>query len=225
MDKANEDINKIISFEWDMFQAVNEGGPRASCQEDRDTFEGMRRGQFEAWSPEACETYADDLANAELDERNLVKEKYIHMMKYSSPNQYEQLIQTIPMPDDVVKMLAQEVSDKLLEQTSALFKEYPYVSGSGRPMRSVSDFSGVTSVETYQLGELLTYSPQTLTALKNHLLALEEQGSSLARNILENSTKHYGYKTLEDAEAATKACIDAAGIQITYGCDSGKCGV
>lgn len=213
-------IDKIISLEWDMFQAVNEGGPRADCQDDRLTFEGMRRGQFESWSKSVCASYLDDLLNAILDGRNLITEKYIHMMKYSSPIQYDALKINIQMPVEKAEILAQEISDKLLEQTVDLFKDYPYVSGSGRPLRSISDFTGVTSIETYQLGELLTYSANTLTILKTYLLNLEQNGKALARMILENSVKHYGYKTLEAAEAATKARIDKEGIKISFGCDS-----
>lgn len=213
MDRFNDTLDKdaligqIISLEWDMFQAVNEGGPRASCQEDRVTFEGMRRGQFEAWSRDACESYRDDLLNAVLDERNLATEKYIHMMRYSSPSQYGELIKMIPVPDGTAAALAREVSDKLLEQAAVLFNAYPYVTGSGRPLRAVSDSSGVISIESYQLGELLTYSYRTLCLLHDHLMELEKNGRSLARDILENSVKHYGYQTLEEAEAATKARI------------------
>ncbi len=217
----NSCIHKIISLEWDMFQAVNEGGPRADCQEDRLTFEGMRRGQFESWSHDVCESYLDDLLNAVLDGRNLVTEKYIHMMKHASPTQYIALSKTIQLPDAETEKLAQNISDILLAQTVDLFQNYPYVSGSGRPLRSISDFSGITSIETYQLGELLTYSEKTLRLLKNHLLALEKNGKSLARSILENSVKHYGYKTLEEAETATKFRIDQEGIKISFSCDGG----
>ncbi len=221
METKNELIKKIISFEWDMFQAVNEGGPRASCQNDRKTFEGMRRGQFQAWSDDVLSSYYDDLTGAVLDGRNLVMEKYIHMMKHAEPGQYEQLLGQMQMPDDTVTRLAQDISDKLLDQTVTLFEKYPYVSGSGRPLRSVSDLAGVTSIETYQVGELLTYSQKTLEALKKHLLALEADGQSLAENILANSVKHYGYKTLEDAEAATRKRIEEAGIQVTFNNESG----
>ena len=224
METRDELIKKIITFEWDMFQAVNEGGPRASCQNDPATFEGMRRGQFEAWSDGTLASYADDLANAVLDERNLVMEKYIHMMKHSEPLQYEKLISLVTLPNPVVKALAQEISDKLLEQTVRLHQDYPYVSGSGRPLRSSSDLSGVTSIETYQLGELYTYSKKTLESLKAHLLSLETAGQSLAKNILENSVRHYGYQTLEDAEAATKKRIDEAGIQVTIDNDGSAAG-
>ncbi len=224
METRDELIKKIITFEWDMFQAVNEGGPRASCQNDPATFEGMRRGQFEAWSDETLASYADDLANAVLDGRNLVMEKYIHMMKHSEPAQYEKLISLITLPDDGIKALAQEISDKLLEQTVRLHQDYPYVSGSGRPLRSVSDLSGVTSIETYQLGELYTYSKKTLKSLKARLLALEADGQSLAKNILQNSVRHYGYKTLEDAEAATKKRVDEIGVEVTINDDGGTTG-
>jgi hypothetical protein len=226
MDRINDTsdkeavIHKIVALEWDMFQAVNEGGPRASCQEDRVTFEGMRRGQFEAWPQETCESYLDDLLNALLDGRNLVTEKYIHMMKNTSPVQYNTLITKLPQPDEQISVLARQISDKLLDQTVELFKSFPYVSGSGRPLRSASDFNGVTSIETYQLGELLTYSEKTLRLLKENLLALEMDGRPMAREILANSVKHYGYKTLEEAEAATKARIEREGIRISFGCDN-----
>ncbi|NMA25298.1 MAG: DUF4125 family protein [Clostridiales bacterium] len=213
-------IDRIVSLEWDMFQAVNKGGPRASCQDDRATFEGMRRGQFEAWSAAACRSYLDDLLNAALGGRNLVTEKYIHMMKYTFPAQYDELIKRIPVPDEQVVKLAGEITDKLLEQTAVLFKHYPRVTGLGRPLRSVSDFSGVTSIETYQLSELLTYSVKTLRLLKDHLIALEKDGKQLARVIYENSVKHYGYKTLDEAEASIKTRMDQKGAVISSGCDA-----
>jgi hypothetical protein len=219
MESKSELIKRIIAFEWDMFQAVNEGGPRASCQNDPETFEGMRRGQFEAWSEAACASYFDDLAGAVLDGRNLVTEKYIHMMKNSEPGRYEKLTELIPMPGGDVRALAREISDKLLEQTVALFEAYPHVSGAGRPLRSASDLSGVTSIETYQLGELYTYSAKTLEALRAHLLALEAEGRSLAQEILENSVRHYGYTSLDEAETSARRRAEAAGVEVTFNND------
>jgi hypothetical protein len=51
---------------------------------------------------------------------------------------------------------------------------------------------------------MLTYSLRTLEALRNHLAALEKDGQFLARNIMENSVRHYGFKTLQEAETVTK---------------------
>lgn len=204
IDDTEKMIDQIISLEWDMFQAVNEGGPRATCQEDRATFEGMRRGQFAAWSHGARAAYLEDLLNAELDGRNLVREKYIHMMKNVAPAQYALLAETIPLPEPDVVKLAGEISDSLLAQTQPMFDRYPHIAGAGRPLRSSADTSFVTSIETYQYSELLTYSEETLSALKAHLEALEKEGRLLAREILENTVRYYGYQSLEAAENAAK---------------------
>jgi hypothetical protein len=198
-------IDDIVLIEWEMFQAVNEGGPRADCQNDRRTFEGMRRAQFLAWSDESRQAYFEDLTNAVRDGRNLVAEKYIHMMASTSPAQYAQLARNIPLPNTMQESLAREISDKLLKQTANLHKTYPHLAYSGRPLRADMDISGVISIETYQLGELFTYSENTLRLLKDHLLSLEKEGRSLAAEILENTVRFYGYTSLESAEAAVKA--------------------
>ncbi|MDR3278128.1 MAG: DUF4125 family protein [Oscillospiraceae bacterium] len=216
-----EVIDQIVFLEWSMFQSVNEeSGVRAECQDDYDTFDGMRRGQFEAWSQDAAESYLKDLMVAAQTERNLISEKYIRMMKPTAPARYETLAAALVKPSPRAQTAANEISEKLLTQTSALFAKYPYVSGSGRPLRSSADFSGVVSIETYQLGELLTYSERTLLALRGHLLALEEEGRSLAEEILLNSVKFYGYKTLAEAEASAKAHAEEEVVEISYGCEA-----
>ncbi|MDR1298993.1 MAG: DUF4125 family protein [Oscillospiraceae bacterium] len=220
-----ETVDLIVSREWNMFQAVNEGGARADCQDDRVTFDGMRRGQFDAWPQEAAESYLGDLEAAEESGRNLVAEKYIHMMRTTEPSKYERLSAQMPQPSAAARGLAEKLSGKLLEQTRGLFGDYPYVAGSGRPLYSTQDFGGVTSIETYQLGELLTYSERTLGAVLRHVDALEAEGVSFAKTVLENSAAFYGYKSLEEAEAATKERIDAIGFEFSYGCsDCGSCG-
>ena len=55
-------IDKLISLEWKMFHSVNgEDGPKASCQEDPVTFEGMRRAQFNAWDDKTVMSYLNDV--------------------------------------------------------------------------------------------------------------------------------------------------------------------
>lgn len=205
MDDDSDTVQTIVALEWDMFQAVNEGGPRASCQNDRSTFEGMRRGQFEAWSEDVRASYLSDLRSAVSAGRNLVNEKYIHMMEHSSPDRYEILSGSIPMPDAQVRELASRIADKLIGQTEVLASQFPRVCGTARPLRSTEDSRDETSVESYQTGELLTYSAKTLELLKRHLLALDEEGRSLARILLENSVRFGGFASLEEAEAALEA--------------------
>jgi hypothetical protein len=102
-----------------------------------------------------------------------------------------------------VRALATEVSALLLEETHALYDAYPWLTGHSRPLYSEFD-SVATSVETYQLSELLTYSEKTLSALKGHILSLADGGRSLARMIMENTVRLYGYQSLDSAESASE---------------------
>jgi hypothetical protein len=205
MISSKEIIDRIVNIEWDMFQNVNKPDVRAACQDDRNTFEGMRRGQFEAWSVETAESYLNDLREALAAGRNLVMEKYIHMMKNISPLQYEKLMKFLTFPGKESMKLVEAITEKMIAQTIELFEKYPYVSDSCRPLHSADDRQDVTSIETYQRGELQTYSNRTLKAYNKHLLALEAVGISLAKLILEGSAKRCGYITLDDAEATTRS--------------------
>ena len=207
MNRNQEIIRKIVRIEWDMFTSINEGKSRASCQDDRITFEGMRAAQFNAWSPGACESYLGDLEAALGDGRNLVEEKYIHMMRTTAPQQYDALLPRITPPSGQARAMAHEISNILIEQTRILFEDYPYVAGHGRPLNSIHDYD-VVSFETYQFSELLTYSGKTLSELKDHILALEKNGAYLARIILENTVGFFGYRSLDAAEKATRERIE-----------------
>ncbi len=83
-------IEKIISIEWTMFDAVENISGRASCQDDYDTFRIMRKSQLEAWNAETLESYLNDLKTAQENGRNLLSEKYAFMMEYTSPDEFEQ---------------------------------------------------------------------------------------------------------------------------------------
>ena len=190
----------IIAAEWEMFQATQNVGGRASCQDDYKTFHGMRKGQFDAWSDEACSSYLDDLRGASLEGRNLIAEKYLNMMKNSHPEEYEKQKHFLPFMSELKLQTADEICNEMIEQTIPLRKAYPHVGDSGRPLFSKDD-KYFTSVQTYQLGELLTYSERTLLLLKKHLFALKAEGKSLARDILSNSVCSYGFSSLEEAEA------------------------
>ena len=204
MQPKEETIKRIIDLEWPMFHNVNGDGPKASCQNDRDTFEGMRRGQYEAWDEKTCQAYLRDLETAAAQGRNLPAEKYIHMMRSTAPGDYEKLKALLPPRDERAERLADEITAKLVGQTEVLRERYPRVGGAGRPLYTTQDGPGVTSVETYQRGELYTYSYETLRALREHLLALETNGESLAERILAGSVAYYGYASLEEAENGQK---------------------
>ncbi len=75
----------------------------------------------------------------------------------------------------------------------------------GRPLYASEDGDGFTSVETYQKGELYTYSAATLEKLLACIRAKEAAGVNFAREILERTVARYGFSSLEDAERTVAA--------------------
>lgn len=191
---------QIVTAEWDMFQGTHNLGGRASCQDDYDMFHKMRMAQFGAWSDEAAASYLEDLTAARAAGRNLVAEKYLHMMKSTHPAEYEAQKHLLPTVSEEKAALANEICGEMLAQTVPLREAFPHVGDTGRPLFSDADRFGFTSVQTYQLGELLTYSEHTLRLLKKHLFALKAQGRSLAREVTANSICACGFSSLEEAD-------------------------
>ena len=89
-------IEKIVELEWQQFQKVQNEGGRASCQDNRPTFNIMRTSQFLVWKMEILESYYQDLQDAESKGWNLLTEKYARMMESTAPVQYEQLKERLP---------------------------------------------------------------------------------------------------------------------------------
>ena len=197
--------DQLVALEWDMFQHTRNRGGRASCQDDYATFCKMRTAQFSAWSDEAAESYLADLTAAALQGRNPVAEKYLHMMKSTHPAEYEAQKHLLPPVSGEKAALAEEICAEMLAQTAALREVFPLVGASGRPLLRSADPEGFVSLQTYQLGELLTYSEQTLRLLKAHLFALKAEGRSLAEEITARSVCACGFSSLQEAEAFLSA--------------------
>lgn len=197
-------IISILEKEWQMFQAVNRGLARADCQDDPETFARMRCAQFLTWSEEACRSYEQDLTNAEAEGRNLVEEKYIHMMEHCEKGRYAELKSRLPQITPEHKALAQTVNCRLITEAKTLREQYPFLNRTGRPLESASDTAADTSLETYQLGELLTYSRQTLELLLSHIETLEARGESLAMQIQLLSLQAVGFQSIEEAAASVE---------------------
>lgn len=205
-----ETINGIIEKEWTMFHNVN-GDDRTGCQEDRHTFEIMRRAQYDAWDEATVNSFYNDICTAEQEGRNLSREKYIRMMERTDPAAYENFCGELPEVSPEKRALADALWQKYLEQTLAMRKEYPFLALGGRPT-SAEEESHWASVETYQIGESLTYSEATLRSLLAHCKALEAQGVSLVMEIQRNTVVGLGFASLQEAEdAMTRQLIRVSG--------------
>lgn len=187
-------------MEWKQFDAVQNEGGRASCQDDFQTFEIMRKSQFLVWPEEVLASYEEDVKEASNKNWNLITEKYARMMESTNPSQYETLKDKLPkrsperisIQDEVV-----EIQVKWMEEFAASF---PRIAGNARSIRKETDTPYLTSYETYLRGELSTYSDKTFHLYKNFIFKMNEENNNIVRTIQENTASMYGYKSLEDAE-------------------------
>jgi hypothetical protein len=165
----------------------------------------MRLAQFEAWSFDALNSYLLDLRRAEESGVNILEEKYINMMAETDPDLYVKLAETHGELHGEVKELVAGIMALLMRQTAALFRRYPCITSRGRPLNARENELDATSIETYQRGELLTYSQSTLKALLAHINALALRDISFVENILLNSIRFYGFNTLDEAESFARS--------------------
>jgi len=213
-------LERVLDVEWGMFTAVNAGAEKASCQEDENTFRAMRTAQFAAWPLDALQSYEEDLNRAARDGRNLIREKYIHMMRTTAPGAYSALAVSIPVPSAEAAALTEQISALLIEETRELFGRYPYISGSARPLLSQADTAEQTSVETYNKGELFTYSEKTLSLLFAFIAKIHPTPQPYAYRVLHNTVASYGYNSLEEAERAALEEAFGRGVasELKFGC-------
>ena len=194
-------IESIIQMEWEFFDKVENEGGRASCQDNWETFSKMRRSQYMAWPEPLLESWKSDLVRANEEGRNPLTEKYGYMMCISDPEGNEETALRLPSVSPEKIEAARRIVDRLIPQNEVFRAKYPRISGRGRPLRTSEEpAAGWTSIETYELGELWTYSQKTLELFEANLDAFEKEGKSYPETVVENGLKLRGFKSLEDAE-------------------------
>ena len=201
-------MRQILDIEWEMFHTVEGIEGPAVCQQDRKTFDLMRESQIQSWNDAVAESYLDDLALADAHGRNLMTEKYARMMEYTSPCEFRRIEAKLPPLDEEAVPFVERLTRRLVGWQEDVMENYPYLGGQGRPIHSVDDNKYTPSFETYNRGELSTYSARTLELLEQHYTEIAAAGENPAEIILRNTIKHYGYSSLDRAEAVQKARIE-----------------
>ncbi|WP_414151456.1 DUF4125 family protein [Acetobacterium carbinolicum] len=196
----NNLIENIIALEWDEFQKVNNEGGRTSCQNDWKTFQIMRRSQFLAWNEEMQESYHSDLVTTINNGRNLLTEKYARMMESTAPEKYQALKDKLPLITEEKKKLIERITQISIKWQEEFAREYPNISEQGRPIHADEDGPFTTSIETYERGELSTYSEKTLKLYNKFITQLLEENKNLSKIVVENTVREYGFASLDQAE-------------------------
>lgn len=195
----------IVDMEWTLFDAVQNKGGRASCQDDKSTFFIMRGSQIDAWNDEMRTSYGLDLQRAGKENRNLLSEKYGYMMARTNPDEFAELAHQLPPRSDRKERYIDQICQAHVRWLQELAVHYPALTGQGRGITKESDSPYATSFETYLWGELATYSMETVELYWQYVLELQRMGKNLNRMILEGTVKCYGYGSLEEAERVQRA--------------------
>ena len=201
-------VDEIVKREWEQFQHTQNVGGRASCQDNFPVLYVMRTSQAMAWSEEMAASWLADLKHADAIDRNLVTEKYARMMRFTVPEEYAAFESQLPKLEKGVEELARELTDMSVKWAEETAKKYPHVCGRGRSLHSSEDTPWNTSLESYSIGELETYSLATLKLFKTYYDEKLARGENLYEEIEENTAKLMGYESLAKAEESMAARRD-----------------
>lgn len=192
-------IENIIFLEWKQFQATQNEGGRASCQDDFETFNIMRQSQYLAWYDDVLQSYYEDILEAEKKPWNLVTEKYARMMESTAPEEYKQLEDKLPKLSSERIEKQEKIIRKRVQWEEEFGKKYPALHDTARPVHTYEDTEWETSFETYERGELSTYSDKTVDLYLKMVENMDEKGENLSEITVSYMVKFYGYDSLEKA--------------------------
>lgn len=200
----NELIGKIVDEEWAQFQLVNNQGGHASCQDDWRQFDIMRRSQFSVWPETLLQSYYSDLLTAGIEGRNLIFSKYAYMMERTDPAGYERIKHVLPEISPERRAFMEPAVQIQVQWAEDFAHDFPKFAGRGRMIRAADECCGMTSVETYQHGELYSYGEETQLLYCEFVFRCEQEGKNLTYLVREQMAKMYGYESVEDCERSIK---------------------
>ena len=183
--KQNRIIEAILDIELGMFLSVN-SGQTSGCQGHPESFKLHRRAQFSAWSFDTLSSYLEDLRRAQGSGKNLMRQKYARMQGL--------------IPQENLNPLIDAITRIKIGWQAEMFRKYPALMHSARPLTGDEGDARMTSFETYARGELETYSDRTLELLHADMVAKLDAGINVSEEVYEFLARENGYASLQEAE-------------------------
>ena len=195
-------IKEIIDREWEMFSVLKNTGGIAECQNNKPEFIIMRSGQWDNLPDKILESYKQDLIDAKEFGRNLLEEKYIRMMEYSAPSEFEGVKHLLPNISNGSLTLIKQIQKIYLNWGDEFESKFPKFSKLCRPLRSSGDIPERASVQTYLIGELSSYSTRTVLFYYDYVKQCVEKGINLIYVTHTDVVKKKGFNSIEEVESA-----------------------
>lgn len=196
-----EIVDKIARLEFKAFDKVKNEGGRAYCQNDWPTFSVMRKSQYLTWNHTMLVQYLYDFTREFSLGHNLITEKYGRMMESTATERYEEIKENFPQLSEEKKAIIEQIVSVQMSMMEEFAKEHPKVAGNARSLHTYEDNLVNTSYETYLRGEISTYSDKMLQLYAAYVIEKATKNENIARQIIENTAKLYGYQNLEEFEA------------------------
>ena len=195
-------IKEIIDREWEMFSVLKNTGGIAECQNNKPEFLIMRSGQWDNLPDKILESYKQDLIDAKEFGRNLLEEKYIRMMEYSAPSEFEGVKHLLPDISNGSLTLIKQIEKIYLNWGDEFESKFPKFSKLCRPLRSSGDIPERASVQTYLIGELSSYSTRTVLFYYDYVKQCVEKGINLIYVTHTDVVNKKGFNSIEEVESA-----------------------
>lgn len=193
-------VDYLVALEFDTFDKTRNEGGRASCQDDFETFEIMRKSQYLTWTREMLISLICDFQENNAAGWNMITEKYGRMMESTAPEEYEKIKSRFPKVSEEKRAIVEQVVAIQVKWMEEFADKHPNVSMRGRRIHTAEDTFYATSAETYLRGELLTYSDRTLELYARFVVRLAREGKNLTEMIMYHTIQMYGYEKFEDVK-------------------------
>lgn len=177
-------LQQVIDLEWRMFQQVNSGADRATCQNNPEAFFRIRGTIFELWPVEMLAAYRRQLILAGKQGRNLLTEKYARMDRLIPP------ISTNSLIEEIVG-IEERWQAELKRLYPALYRQTCRSAGKGEDGRSFS---------VYLQCELETYGDEVLALYHAWVADAARRNHNSSLEMLDILVRRGGFDGLEHAE-------------------------
>ena len=167
-------VNELVQMEWQSLMNMQEEESNADRQKDFECFSIMRKSKYYTWNVEMLKSYLHDFHVANDLGRNLMMERRDAFLRLSEQS----------------REIIQEIVKIQLDWTEQFAKHYP----------KTAERMANTICESGLVGELSTYSDETLDLYGRFVAQLCLEEENLMEMTAANLAFFYGYSSLEELE-------------------------